>query len=282
MQKPLVVEVIVRPSPYSIRRPLSYQVADAFPLPQPSSLMGALVCCLAKIKFLSAKGVKDEYIRELVEQVLDKTITATIKPLSAITVNPVILTRLRVLEKKLDTVSESIERGRLVTDAMVREYAYGGFAVYFVFRDGGLVEPSLKALYLLERMGDTESLVSVESVNLCEVELIGDEGEVDTSTRADKVREVYGDFMAMRQCVEEFSLKIKRVGRVEFRGGARRYLEDLSKKYTRIIYLPLRAEVVDDKILYLPSRFKVKTMKGFKLVRVKGFTEACLVTGAAL
>ena len=152
-----------------------------------------------------------------------------------------------------------------------------------MFNDEAVATSSVKALYLLDRIGDTESLVSVESVKQCEWECIENREEweeIDTSTRADSVQNINGEFSISTQCIEDFSLQVRRLGREEYRhiGG---YLNELRERYMRVMYLPLRTMRINRKIIYLPSRYRVITARGFNVFRVKGIEEACLVVGVA-
>ncbi len=266
-----VVEVKVRPQLFSIRRPLSYQVADALLLPQPSSLVGALASCLAKLGFKAA-GMGDEHIKSLIDETLRGLERVAVKPTSPIVASPVVLSRLRVLEK----TSDEIEQGGRLSDAMVREYVHGSFTLYFVFRNHDLALKAEKALFLLERIGDTESLVAVESINLCRLSKIGEKADVDTSTRADWVNGIEGDFVAARMCVEGFAREVVRVGRGKL-GTASRYLDELREKYECMFYLPLKIERVKDRVFFVPTNLRLEVKPGFKIVEAEAEDRARLV-----
>lgn len=272
-----VVEVKVRPQLFSIRRPLSYQVADAFILPQPSSLVGALASCLAKLGFRAIK-VGDEYVKALINYVLKGLVRVAIKPVSPVMASPVVLSRLRVLEKNL----EELEIEGRVSDAMIREYVYGSFILYFVFHNNELSSKAQKALFLLERIGDTESLVAIESVNLCSLKELKETADIDTSTRADWVESISGNFVAVRMYTEDFACEVKRVGREKEKlKNTKTYLNELRKKYERMFYLPLKAEVLRNRLYFIPTSFRAQPKPGFKVIEAEAEDKARLVVSSA-
>ncbi|RLF05131.1 MAG: type I-A CRISPR-associated protein Cas5 [Thermoprotei archaeon] len=247
------VVALVRAPLFSVRKPLTYQAAAAFPLPQPSTLVGALACSLA-VTYGGVEGVKgDVYVKECCKLVLRELVRATVKPLTPVARSSLTLSRMRTLELGSDKVVRRIERGGRIRDAMIREYFYGRLGLLYVFRDGELASKAVKALYLLERLGDTESCVSVDEVGEGELEPLGEEGVVDTYTPADWVRTVRGAFSLDSMCPEEVAAIVIRKR------------EDIMRRLVKYV-LPLR-EIREN--LFAPSPYRVGVREGFSLWSVK-------------
>ncbi|MEM2673819.1 MAG: type I-A CRISPR-associated protein Cas5a, partial [Candidatus Bathyarchaeia archaeon] len=114
---------------FSIKHPETFQIATSLPIPQPSSLVGALAYCL---------GVQQEIGLKAQEIVKENVIVARAKLVGeTATVNPVILRRFRILDKGIeekdfekacnafhagdfDTYRKILEKK--LTDALYREY----------------------------------------------------------------------------------------------------------------------------------------------------------------
>lgn len=264
-----VIRMVSRGPIFSVRRPLSYQVADALILPQPSALLGALVSCLSKTGSIVAEGSGDDYLRNLVRLTRRGIARITVKPLTAIVPAPVILSRLRTLEWTIKEIEERVLRNEKITDAMIREYVFGVYSVYFLFTDEKIAEKSLSSLSLLSRIGDTESLSSASTVERMEFSVREKSGLVDTYTPCDWVADISGSLITSRLCEEgylEHSLE-----RIEGRP------QDITEKglklfrnYSRNFYLPLAIERTNrGYLLYKPSAFSARTEEGFTIARFK-------------
>ena len=155
--------VLLRFPFYSIGK-RSFQVRTSLLLPPPSTLKGAL----AKGVIL-LKGIKGDTLDEIAEATIKelekKLIYVGAKPYRSVIVkSPVLLKRLRNLEdpKKPEK-----------SDAMRREYTFVReiLAVY-VFKGITAEEKALyqKAAYLIDQLGDTESLGSVINAEFIEIQ----------------------------------------------------------------------------------------------------------------
>jgi CRISPR-associated protein Cas5 subtype I-A len=206
---------------FSIKHPETFQIAASLPIPQPSTLVGVLAYCL---------GVQQGIGLEAQKIVKKNVIISRAKLISDVAIiNPIILRRFRVLdrgfeskgkgeekpfEKALNALQEEnfdafrkIIEGDL-TDALYREYlSPATLKCVWVLRES--IES--KILYLLQRLGDTESLVNVlEAWSAeCKVEHLD-----KTSTSyyftapQNMVSAVHGNYTAIKMCNEERKLKL--------------------------------------------------------------------------
>jgi len=174
---------------------------SSLPLPQPSSLVGALAYCIGTS---SGRGVKAySEVLEMVHR--GELLAARARLLSTyaearygypLTYSAVVLRRFRIVDKAHETkkrgevkpivrldkaISEEnyTEARRILevelTDAFYREYVMGFEIVCaWVFKENVAVDS--KALWLIQRLGDTESLCSVVKVwpEECPVEVSTD------------------------------------------------------------------------------------------------------------
>lgn len=136
---------------YSIAK-RSYQVRASLALPSPSALKGALAKGIALLTERSGDKL-DDIAKEIIKELESKLVYVGAKPYrSAIVKNPILLKRLRNLED-----SKNPEK----CDAMRREYTFARelLAVY-VFKELSEEEKKLylKAIYLIDQLGDTESV----------------------------------------------------------------------------------------------------------------------------
>jgi len=123
----------------------------------------------------------------------------------------------------------------------------------------------MKFLHLLNRVGDTESLISVRAVR--EADIIGEEESslVDTYTPCDWVENVSGDYLSIRLCEEEYAEH--RLERIRGKPSdlARKKLEDFLK-FSKNFYLPLKVERTSrNYLLYRPAVFSAKAKNGFTI-----------------
>lgn len=113
-----------------------------------------------------------------------------------------------------------------------------------------------EALWLIDRVGDTESLSNVYSVEgPLDLSLVGDEGEINTITNESLVEligQAYIDSMDSK-LVYELTGKKKEVKKL---------------RISRIHYLPVKAERINEFLVYIPSSYRVKTRKS-KIYAVK-------------
>jgi len=250
---------LVKAAAYSIRQPQTYQVSASFPIPQPSTLVGSLACAAALAEGGPAGVLGDAYVEKLAKSILDILVRATAKPAAPLTSSSVTISRVRALEVKSEEVRESVKEGRRISDAMVREYYSGRLALIYIFKD--VIEASrvLSWLYLIGRMGDTESLISLENVGEASLEPLGSEGYVDTYTPLEWV-ESYGEGV--------FSLA--RLGREELCIKVVRKREDY-EKYSAIYIVPLAEKSAGrERRILEASKVYVKTARGYKIWKVDG------------
>jgi len=210
---------------FSVKQPESFQVMSSMPIPQPSSLIGALAYCLGVISGEGVKALNKVY--EMVER--GDILAARARPWSdggaatPLTLSTVILRRFRVVDKAhekkrrgevkpAERLSKAVSGGDLVqakrileielTDAFYREYVMGiDMLCAWVVREGVIDPESVK---LIPRLGDTESLCTVIKVwsEKCGT---AKKTIVETSFPAPalgKARVLEGSFMYMKLCDE--------------------------------------------------------------------------------
>jgi len=136
---------------YSIAK-RSYQVRVSLLLPSPSALKGALAKGIALLSERCGNKL-DDIAREIIKELESKLVYVGAKPYrSAIVKNPILLKRLRNLED-----SKNPEK----SDAMRREYTFAReLLTVYVFKELNEEEKELylKAVYLIDQLGDTESV----------------------------------------------------------------------------------------------------------------------------
>jgi CRISPR-associated protein Cas5 subtype I-A len=251
--------VQARAPAFSIRQPQTYQVGVSLPLPQPSTL----VCALAYAAAAAGGGppgfLGDEYVKKLAESVLQLLIRVTVKPAAPLTSSSVTVSRVRALEEgSSEKVVEAIRRGRRITDAMVREYYGGRLTIVYVFRSAAGIEKVHPWLYLFGRLGDTESLTSIERVEEAALEPLGSEGYVDTYTPLEWV-EGYGDgvFSLIKMCREELcAVPVRR-------------REDY-ERYSSVYLVPISEKQVEGRSVLEEARVRIRTRRGYAIWRVSG------------
>ncbi len=209
---------------FSIKYPESFQIMSSMPVPQPSSLIGALAYCIGV-----STGVGTRAYSSVIEMVSrGEILAARARPLeeragTPLTLSPVVLRRFRIVDKAHETkkkgetkpierLSSALARGdtaeakRLLevnlTDAFYREYAMGYDILCAWIVRGDAVRPEV--LRLIQRLGDTESLCSVLDVWSESVEVFEDR-VVETPFPAPAVEEarvLEGSFMYAKMCDE--------------------------------------------------------------------------------
>jgi CRISPR-associated protein Cas5 subtype I-A len=185
----IVYAVTIIPSIFSIQHEVSYQVKVGIPLPPPSTIMGAVARGIGLIKKLTPAAL-DANIEEgmfvpsflkLRKAVEDATNLVTIKPLSFVTRSSV-LHRIIRFER---------ERREEWSDALIHQvYFTSKFSAYLAM-DLELInerlelnlqdQDILKALYSIERLGNTEHHVAPQNIRtLKTIPISNGEVEVDT------------------------------------------------------------------------------------------------------
>lgn len=154
---------------YSIRSPETYQVASSYPLAPPSTLLGAFAYALHKLGI--CKGSRDwkdavrtclEVARGMVDRIRDTSVS--LKDELIIVRFPTLLRRLRkVLEE--GSLPENIDELQKYSDALIREYVLSSpRKILVVPRKEDYIETIARALWLIDRVGDSESHVAVRRV----------------------------------------------------------------------------------------------------------------------
>lgn len=200
---------------FSIKHPETFQIAASLPIPQPSSLVGALAYCLGLQQRIGLK------IQEIVREI---TVVARAKLIGeATTINPIILRRFRILDKGIeeksferacnslragdfDTFREILEKE--LTDALYREYL-SPVTLKCVWILKASIES--KILYLLQRLGDTESLVSVAEAWSANCKTLNmDEVSTDYPfiSQPDMINVIRGSCATLKMCDEKRESKL--------------------------------------------------------------------------
>ncbi|HWP46852.1 MAG TPA: type I-A CRISPR-associated protein Cas5a [Candidatus Limnocylindrales bacterium] len=143
------------------RELLSYQVAICPPLPLPAALLGALIRAYARLDRSVSKDKVDKAAVEYLERFKKYGISATCKLSSDSS-----LIKGAILLKRFRTLEATPPKGEEKSDAMRREYIFHNkLDIFYLFDsppdDFKKIE---QAGYLIDRMGDTESLITVEEI----------------------------------------------------------------------------------------------------------------------
>ncbi len=235
---------------FSLKQPLAFQVADTNLLPSPSSLRGALAKSLA---YIHPNHFNGNDFQSLVESWLRKVEEivpfVTAKPKSCVIKGTVILSRLRTLEQR--------ER-KEPRDAMRRgiTFLYKLKACFIVNErraietlGSGALNKIWRALWIMDRIGDTESLIFVSDVSppIDPKQKIGSEGEVNTITNIDFAGVLDNPIMDNMDLCFTYEATGKKIRR---------------PRYSRTHFLPLSVKRVRKFIVYAPYTYKVKVRRG--------------------
>lgn len=193
----LLVKADLTPaSHFSIKRAEAYQFFPSYVLPPPSTLFGAFARGLFILRGMSSPDN---------EEVAGKMIaTATVRAISPLAKTGALVKRLRTLEPREG--EERKEGFKPRTDAMVREIVSSPhLEIYYVINEkeasktlGKHFNDEVKRIiYSIERLGDSESLVSVSSVQttMVNVEKPNSEVVINTILVEDLVEKVSGDYI---------------------------------------------------------------------------------------
>lgn len=206
---------------FSIKHPETYQISAALPIPQPSALIGALAYCL---------GVEKGSGTKILKKVREAVILARAKMIEGVTtVNPILLRRFRILDRGLErdkkggtplflraynalslgdveTFRKIIE-GKL-TDALYREYL-SNVLIKCIWVLKKTFDSSI--LYFLQRLGDTESLITVIdawTAKCCAIKLDSLSTGYPFVLDFNILKEIYGSYITLKMCDEERKLKM--------------------------------------------------------------------------
>lgn len=200
---------------FSVKHPETFQIMSCLPIPQPSTLIGALAYCVGVSQDLGLRAF--ENIKDISSTHGGGKIAARAKLMRVTTFSPIILRRFRIADevrKRMqlyDLLSKGeYSRGKLfletvLTDAFYREYAMSHeILCTWIFEEEFRINGSI--LRLLQRLGDTESLVTVSDAWVEDVEAYA-ASRVKTSFPfpLEGARIVEGDFTIVRMCDERRS-----------------------------------------------------------------------------
>ncbi|MEM0489133.1 MAG: type I-A CRISPR-associated protein Cas5a [Nitrososphaerota archaeon] len=208
---------------FSVKHPETFQVMSCLPIPQPSTLVGALAYCIGTHH---GSGVKAFYrLKEVIEGNEVKLI-ARARLMGITIISPLVLRRFRIADEfhKRMQFYDILSRGdyyegkifleRALIDAFYRSYAMSHEILCAWIIDGKF-EISDSIFYLLQRLGDTESLITVCEVWLEDVE-INEAPEIRTSFPFPLGNATIrgGNFAIMKMCdekrlVKQFVIPIK-------------------------------------------------------------------------
>ncbi len=207
---------------FSIKHPEAFQIRSSLFLPQPSTLIGALAYCLGVSQNIGLNAYK-----RVLEYVSNKKILAAkpslLKDIPPLTVSSIVLRRFRIVDKAFETkekggrppikiLYEYINKGEIesarkiievqLTDAFYREYISGyEILCAWAFRDDFDFNEEL--IYLIHRLGDTESLCSVikvwkEEAKEARKKII----ETTFVSPLKNVKTLIGNYVAIKMCNE--------------------------------------------------------------------------------
>lgn len=228
---------------FSIKHPEAFQISASLPIPQPSSIVGALAYCLGTQQGIGLKA--QEIVREMI-------VAARAKLIGEITtINPITLRRFRILDKGIE--EKDFERAcnalhvgdfgtfrkileKELTDALYREYLSPA-----TLKCVWILKTSIesKILYLLQRLGDTESLVNVTETwsSDCKTQSIS---EVSTdypfTPRPAIIDTIQGSYTTLKMCDEKRELKL-------FYVPCKREMRSTPARVKYFIYAPTKVNV---------------------------------------
>ena len=158
---------------FSIKLPEAYQVAASYDYLMPSTLFGALCASLCVLNGWKEEECKEKLKGTKVRELYPKRVVLASK-------FPVILRRVRgVLEER--RLPSSLDEATGFFDAMVREYVFTLDERKAIVLTSRLDEVK-EAAWLISRAGDSESLLSVTSVEEVELEECGG-GEITVMSK---------------------------------------------------------------------------------------------------
>lgn len=149
---------------------LSFQVKNATPLPLPMPLLGALGKAWALWKAMNGNPI-DAQGRDI-GQVVVEQLNRRVIPTAKLHNNSIALQNFVLLQR----TRAMVDKKSLKMDAMRREYIFADEVyVFYLTKEQEIRDEISRCVWLIERIGDTESLGAVVGV-----EEIG-EGEIDES-----------------------------------------------------------------------------------------------------
>lgn len=230
MDRVTTVFVRARLPTFSIKHPESFQVMSCLPIPQPSTLVGALGYCIGV-----HSGVGTDVMKKVIEWVKNGYLLVARARLYLrkgqtlpVAISPVVLRRFRIVDKAhekkkkgettpIDDLYNAIKTGNYVAvkrlvevklmDAFYRDYIMGHEVLcVWVFKESLKVSENI--FWLMQRLGDTESLISVLEV-WSEKYPVSDisSAQISFPVEVEYVTPKEGDFLLIKMCDETRILK---------------------------------------------------------------------------
>ena len=249
-----IITKILAPA-ISIKHPEAFQVAATLPIPQPSTLVGALGYCMGT--FYGTGLTAGEEAKKITEVARSKALT------EVIVTSSVTLKRFRVLDKGFEKgeyseAYEVLHQGNLsefkrmiesgLTDALYREYI-SQTVLKCVWIAKKPIDP--RVLRILQRLGDTESLVTVLeswSANCFSEEVTDISTDYPFTVSENNRVEVHGDHVLVKMKDEA--------------------------EVSKMFYIPCRREIAIAKdgskyLAYKPRKVDLKFSKPVKIFNVE-------------
>ncbi|MCS7385438.1 MAG: type I-A CRISPR-associated protein Cas5a [archaeon GB-1867-005] len=210
----------IRSPIFSIKNPEAFQVGITLPIPQPSTLVGALAYCIGVHREIGLKALN--IARDMI-----LAARATIES-PAVVVSPVILRRFRILDKGfeakvskavppfkrfLDLISQGlIDEARKIIEVELTDALYREYVTSAIFKCVWILSEEVKpeALYLIQRLGDTESLCTVVEVweaSCKKIEIKVVETKYPLPHYGEDLVNVEGSYLYIKMCDEHRTLK---------------------------------------------------------------------------
>ena len=234
---------------FSLKKPLAFQVADTNLLPSPSSLRGALAKVLAYFypdDF--SGGDPQEQIEKWMKKIEEIVPYTTAKPESPVIKGSVLLSRLRTLEQRgREDPRDAMRRGiTFLSKLKICFIVDENKATSYLGKDA--LENIRRAIFAIDRIGDTESLVCITKV-IGPKDLIplSSTGEVNTITNIDFAGALDSpviDNMDFRFAYEATGKEVKK------------------PRYSRTHFLPFSTKKINKFTAYTPAEYRVKVRKG--------------------
>jgi len=169
---------------FSSKLPTAYQIAISAPLPLSATLIGALVRALARVD-QGCSGVNQE---EAAKKGLELMLSGLLEATSRVTCDGV--TRGTVILKRSRELEGRATEGSFRTDAIRREYVFSRkLQIIYIFKDDEKAKLALRAISLMDRIGDTESIISPVEWGISNVRRVEGDG-VNTTIRGSLVKEM--------------------------------------------------------------------------------------------
>ncbi len=248
----------VRAPCYSAATASSYQVAVVPPLPGPSTLLGTLGSALAHLDPECRGATVDEAARLLFERFARAGLWATCRmaPDNTCTKGSVILKRSLELEGRED-IGKRRGGGRRPPDARRREWMLSQqLDVFYALPVGDVLnlDQLSQAVCLLDRIGDTESLVCVTHASLLR------------SVRPQEAgREpIFIDTVTPQRALQDYALG----GYVLRPLQSRPNLLGLRRPEPELFFLPIEVETQKGLDKYSPSQFRGLPVDGAVVLQV--------------